>query len=100
MNITPAITMVRCLRTVRILQSYLDGETNESTAHRVAEHLQECHRCGWQAATYRAIKRAVRARAGDVDELALRRLHAFHRALANHHNLTDQPRTQPDGIDP
>lgn len=100
MNITSAITMVRCLRTVQVLQSYLDGETDEFTARRVAEHLRECRRCGWQASTYRAIKRAVRSRAGDVDELALRRLHAFHRALANHHGLTDQPGTYPDRIDP
>jgi anti-sigma factor RsiW len=100
MNITSAITMMHCLRTVRVLQSYLDGETDEFTAHRVAEHLQECRRCGWQACTYRAIKRAVRAGTGDVDELALRRLHAFHQALANRHSLTDQPGTHPDRIDP
>lgn len=74
--------MTRCFRTSRVLQSYLDGEADDLTAARVAEHLEECRRCGLQAATYRAIKKALRGGTRDVDELALRRLRTFSRSLA------------------
>lgn len=75
--------MARCLRTSRVLQRYLDGELdNLPTAARVVEHLEECRRCGLHAATYRAIKQALRAGHRDVDDLALRRLRAFSHALA------------------
>lgn len=43
--------MARCLRTSRVLQAYLDGETDERTARRVAHHLEDCRRCGLQAST-------------------------------------------------
>jgi len=72
--------MARCYRTSRALQRYLDGEADELTATRIAEHLEECRRCGLQATTYRAIKRALRGH--DVDELALRRLRSLNRSLA------------------
>lgn len=74
--------MTRCLRTSRVLQRYLDGEADDLTAARVAEHLEECRRCGLQARTYLAIKQALRSGSRDVDDLALRRLRAFSRSLA------------------
>lgn len=75
--------MARCLRTSRGLQRYLDGELDDiPAAARVAEHLEECRRCGLHAATYRAIKQALRSGNRDVDDLALRRLRAFSHALA------------------
>ncbi len=76
--------MTRCFRTARALQRYLDGEADDLTAERVAEHLEECRRCGLQARTYEAIKRSLRSGSRDVDDLALRRLRAFHRSLAEH----------------
>lgn len=87
MTLTSLNEMARCLRTSRALQRYLDGETDDVAAARVAEHLEGCRRCGLQAATYRAIKQALRAGTRDVDELALRRLRAFTRSLAE----TDGP---------
>jgi anti-sigma factor RsiW len=75
--------MARCLRTSRALQRYLDGEADDLTAARVAEHLEECRRCGLQARIYQAIKEALRSGSRDVDDLALRRLHAFSRSLAD-----------------
>lgn len=77
MNMMSLPDLARCFRTSRVLQQYLDGETDELTAARVAEHLEECRRCGLQARTYRAIKTALRTGAGEVDELALRRLRDF-----------------------
>lgn len=75
--------LARCLRTSRVLQRYLDGEVDDLTATRVAEHLETCRRCGLQARTYQAIKEALRSGSRDVDDLALRRLHAFSRSLAD-----------------
>lgn len=71
-----------CYRTSRALQRYLDGEVDDPTAARVARHLQRCRRCGLRARTYRAIQQALRSGSRDVDELALRRLRAFTRSLA------------------
>jgi anti-sigma factor RsiW len=84
MNMMPLSAMARCLRTSRVLQHYLDGETDDLTAARVAEHLEECRRCGLQARTYQAIKQALRSGSRDVDDLALRRLRAFSHSLAEH----------------
>ena len=75
--------MARCLRTSRTLQRYLDGEADDLTAARVAEHLEACRRCGLQARAYQAIKEALRSGSRDADDLALRRLHAFSRSLAD-----------------
>ncbi|MGH3492540.1 MAG: zf-HC2 domain-containing protein [Sciscionella sp.] len=83
MNLQSLPDMARCLRTSRALQGYLDGEADELTTRRVAAHLKYCRRCGLQASTYRAIKQALRAGGGEVDELALRRLRAFTRSLTD-----------------
>ncbi len=76
----------RCHRVARVLQSYLDGEVEPSVATLVAEHLEECRRCGLEASTYRAIKLAVMstgAGAVDVDPAAVERLRQFALELAD-----------------
>lgn len=45
-----------CRRTLRALQSYLDGEADVDTAWRVARHLACCDDCFEDADTIRAIK--------------------------------------------
>jgi anti-sigma factor RsiW len=82
-TLMPLSEMARCLRTSRALQRYLDGEADDLTAARAAEHLETCRRCGLQARTYQAIKEALRSGSRDVDDLALRRLYAFSRSLAD-----------------
>lgn len=71
----------RCRHVMRVLQSYLDGEVDAQTADVVAVHLEECRRCGLEAATYEAIKVAlasgVEAGHVPVDPATLDRLHAF-----------------------
>lgn len=74
--------MLRCLRASHALQSYLDGEADDLTAAQVTAHLEECRRCGLEAGTYRAIKRVLSRTASASDQLAVRRLRAFGRALA------------------
>lgn len=73
--------LLACLRASRALQAYLDGETDAITSRQIAEHLEQCRRCGLQADTYLAIKRALRSAGRTDDDLAVRRLRAFSRSL-------------------
>lgn len=74
------LPMVDCARVMRVLQSYLDGAVDEPTARRVAEHLEDCRRCGLRADTYRAIRTAL-ARQGNTPPAAVARLREFADAL-------------------
>jgi anti-sigma factor RsiW len=69
-----------CMRVVRVLQSYLDGEVDEATARRVAAHLEVCRRCGMSADSYRAIKASL-ARRQVWDHQTRRRLEIFARQV-------------------
>jgi anti-sigma factor RsiW len=75
----------RCHQVARVLQSYLDGEVEPPVAAMVAEHLEECRRCGLEADAYLAIKTAITSSAPDaldVDPAAVDRLRLFARQLA------------------
>lgn len=79
--------VVRCVRVSSTLQPYLDGEiTDPDHASAMADHLEECRRCGLEAETYTTLKVALAARApGGTDagtRAALGRLEAFARSLA------------------
>lgn len=67
---------LNCMQVARVLQRYLDGETDEVTARRVAAHLEDCRRCGLEAAVYRELKQSL-ARREMPDEQALARLRDF-----------------------
>jgi anti-sigma factor RsiW len=71
-----------CIKVMRILQSYLDGHTDEVTARRVAKHLEACRRCGLEAATYRELKASLARQVPQVDAETVGRLRAFGQALA------------------
>jgi anti-sigma factor RsiW len=75
--------MASCMQVMRVLQSYLDGHTDEVTARRVANHLDACRRCGLEAATYREIKASLARRAAAPDQAAVDRLRAFGTALGS-----------------
>lgn len=70
-----------CREVGRVLQSYLDGVVDDATAGRVAEHLEECRRCGLEYETYRSIKQALARRRDRVDPDAVARLRDFGRHL-------------------
>jgi anti-sigma factor RsiW len=70
-----------CIKVMGILQSYLDGHTDEVTARRVANHLEACRRCGLEAATYRELKASLARQVPHVDADTVRRLRAFGQAL-------------------
>ena len=69
--------MLECRMVAKALQAYLDGQTDEVTAQRVARHLDACHRCGFEERTYRELKSSLARRAPHVDELAVARLRMF-----------------------
>lgn len=71
-----------CMQVARVLQSYLDGETDDLTARRVSRHLENCRRCGLAADTYDSIKDAISRRARSVDAATLDRLREFSERLA------------------
>jgi anti-sigma factor RsiW len=76
-----------CAEVARVLQAYLDGETDEVTARRVAAHLEDCRRCGLEIRTYREIKNAL-ARRQKPDAVA--RLRGFGESLL-HGDPADGP---------
>lgn len=79
-------SQLRCMRVARVLQAYLDGEVEPPTARAVAEHLEECRRCGLAADTYAAIKTAIAACDDvrpQVEPATVQRLTAFARGLAD-----------------
>ncbi|GAC1311544.1 MAG: zf-HC2 domain-containing protein [Acidimicrobiales bacterium] len=80
-----------CMQVMRVLQSYLDGQIDEVTARRVANHLEACRRCGLEASTYLEIKAALARKESEVDPRALDRLRAFGTALAG----GEDPRQSP-----
>lgn len=74
-----------CRQVAKVLQSYLDGETEASTSSMVAEHLEMCRQCGLEASTYLAIKSAIAANAPSetsVDDDAVARLRDFANGLS------------------
>lgn len=74
-----------CGDVAKVLQSYLDGELGDDTS-RVADHLEDCRRCGLEEAVYTDIKISLATRGGDVDADALERLRSFGRDLASGEN--------------
>ena len=71
-----------CREVGKVLQRYLDGDVDELTAEKVAEHLEDCRRCGMEAEVYRQIMASLARQAPEVPDLALRRLRDFGERLA------------------
>jgi anti-sigma factor RsiW len=64
----------------RLLQRYLDSELDVNRACTVLVHLEDCKRCGLEAASYREIKQSLR-RTGRPDEQTANRLRKFAEGL-------------------
>jgi anti-sigma factor ChrR (cupin superfamily) len=79
----PTEKTASCREVTKVLQSFLDGQTDEVTTYRVALHLEACRQCGLEAATYRQIKLALGHQAPQVDPATLERLRAFAGTLAD-----------------
>lgn len=86
--VTMASSRARCLQTMRVLQSYLDGALDDLHAQRVAEHLEHCRRCGLEAEIYRDIKASLAERERSLDRLTIERLQRFGKRLAQNGETT------------
>lgn len=77
-----AQSRVRCLQTMRVLQTYLDGALDDVSARRVAAHLDDCRRCGLEAEIYGEIKASLAERDRSLDTRTFERLRRFGERLA------------------
>ncbi len=66
-----------CHKVAAMLQPYLDGELDGWRVQAVAEHLDDCRRCGLEADTYTEMKRALRRGAGGPRPESVERLRQF-----------------------
>lgn len=71
-----------CHEVGEVIQAFLDDETDEVAARRVAQHLHDCVRCGMEAATYERIKQSVGRSGPPLDPQSVERLRAFGEQLA------------------
>jgi hypothetical protein len=74
-----------CREVGKLLQRYLDGHTDEHTTAKIAEHLEDCRRCGLELAVYREIKASLARQTPSLPEEALARLRRFGQQLAADH---------------
>ncbi|MGH9193528.1 MAG: anti-sigma factor family protein [Acidimicrobiales bacterium] len=81
-----------CREVGKLLQRYLDGDTDEHATAKVAEHLEDCRRCGLEAGIYREIKASLARQATVLPETTLARLRRFGQQLA-----TEGPPDPPPG---
>jgi anti-sigma factor RsiW len=68
---------LNCRQVGRLLQRYLDREVDDLTARRIMRHLEDCRRCGLEAAAYTQIKASLARRGGTVPDDAVERLREF-----------------------
>lgn len=66
-----------CREVARVLESYLDAELDDAMAARMAEHLEQCRRCGLEATTYLEIRRCLTGRTPALTDESVARLRGF-----------------------
>lgn len=71
-----------CAEVGSVLQQYLDGELDSTTAPLVDAHLEMCRRCGLEASIYTDVKAAL-AEQGELPPDAVHRLRAFGERIAH-----------------
>lgn len=70
-----------CEEIMEVLQSYLDGETDEETARKVAGHLSSCTECDRESQVYENIKTSLASRRKPVDPEVMDALRQFSNQL-------------------
>jgi hypothetical protein len=68
---------LNCSEVLEVLQSYLDGETDTTTARHVSTHLAVCVNCEPESVVYRRIKSTIAVGGNQIDETVLSRLEVF-----------------------
>ena len=77
----PAHGPLDCAAVAARMDEYLDAELDAATSRRVAEHLEDCRRCGLEAETYQRIKDSLAEERPALDADAVARLRAFGQRL-------------------
>ena len=72
-----------CRDVAKLLQAYLDNESDPEARDRIAEHLDECVRCGLDADVFRRIKASLASRNVALEPEAMHRLRAFSQELTS-----------------
>lgn len=73
---------LNCRQVGRLLQTYLDGAVPDASAVLVANHLDDCRRCGLEVDIYRYLIRSLAQARGPENPGQLARLQDFADALA------------------
>ena len=71
-----------CEDVLEVLQSYLDGETDEQTAKAVVAHLDDCEHCEMESDVYRRIKGSLNKQTREVDPEIMAALSKFGEKVA------------------
>ena len=74
-----------CAQVAELLQTYLDGELDTMRTSALHAHLEDCVRCGLEAAAYERIKACLALRGAIEDDGSLVRLRQFAAQLIGHH---------------
>lgn len=72
-----------CRQVAKVLQSYLDGEVEADVARRVANHVEKCVNCGYEAETLRRICESIARQSPPLDTEAVDRIRRFGEDLAH-----------------
>lgn len=72
---------LNCREVGKVLQSFLDGHTDPRTTAKVAEHLEDCRRCGLETNVYLEIKASLARQAPTLPQSTLDRLRRFAQEL-------------------
>ena len=72
----------RCMEVRRVINGFVDGQVEEGFAAKIAEHLEDCRRCGLDAEVYANIKRSLQSKPPTIDDEAIDRLREFGSKLA------------------
>ena len=73
----------RCREVKRVINAWVDGEVEEDFAQKIADHLEDCRRCGLAVDIYTRIKESLQSRPPEIDDEAVARLREFGRSLAD-----------------
>ncbi|HEC08262.1 MAG TPA: zf-HC2 domain-containing protein [Acidimicrobiales bacterium] len=65
-----------CAQVAKVLQAYLDGEADDTTAAAVSAHLETCRHCGMEAQAFASLKESLR-RSTAPDRATRTRLQEF-----------------------
>jgi anti-sigma factor RsiW len=73
----------RCREVKRVINAWIDGEVEEDFAEKIADHLEDCRRCGLAVDIYGRIKESLKSHPPEIDDEAIARLREFGRSLAD-----------------